>query len=202
MKGWRLITFGVLMGFFAAGAILLIAKPKYGAPIQLLPAPTVTKTSHPEATATRPLIQIQIGGQVAAPGIYHMPEGTRLEDLIAQAGGLTPLADTVRVNFVAILTDGDYFYIPTANEEIPETAANSVLNLNHRSMEIGFPINLNTATQQELEALPGIGPTKAQEIITYRENNGLFTSLEQLLNVDGIGPAILESIIEYIYIEP
>jgi competence protein ComEA len=202
MKGWRLITFGVLMGLFAAGAILLIAKPKYGTPIQLLPAPTLTKTSPPKATETRKLLQIQIGGQVATPGIYQLPKDTRLEDLIALAGGLTPLADTVRINFAAILSDGDYFYIPTADEEIPETAANSILNLNNRSLEIGFPINLNTAAQEELEALPGIGPTKAKAIIAYRETNGAFTSVDELLNVDGIGPATLETIIELIYVEP
>ena len=203
LKAWAYILMGVLIGLMATGAILLIAQPNRGSPITLLPAPTVTPTSLPKPSATVTPIQVLIKGQVVNPGIYTLEKNARLLDLIELAGGLTQQADQNRVNQAFLLRDGDYFYIPSLEEKIPDTARNAPGNnpLDDPSF-FEYPLDLNAATQEGLESLPGIGPSKAEEIITYREQNGPFVTVEDLLNVPGVGPAILESIREYLIIEP
>lgn len=203
MKPWLLLLTGVLIGLLAAGGILLIARPDQGVPITLMPAPTLTPTGLPKPTATPIPIQVLIKGQVNIPGIYNLEDETRLYDLIDLAGGLTVNADIDRVNNVFILRDGDYFYIPSIGEKIPDTARNAPGNnpLDDYSY-VDYPLNLNTATQAELESLPGIGPTKATDIITYRNLVGTFKTVDDLLNIAGIGPLTLDAIREYLIVEP
>jgi competence protein ComEA len=203
LKPWLLILTGVLIGLLAAGAILLIAQPDRGVPITLLPAPTLTPTDLPKPTATLAPIQVLIKGQVNMPGIYMLENEARLYDLIEIAGGLTETADIDRVNNVFILRDGDYFYIPSIGEKIPDTARNAPGNNPFDDASyFDYPLNLNTATQAELESLPGIGPTKAMDIITYRDQVGAFKTVDDLLNIAGIGPSTLDAIREYLVIEP
>lgn len=203
MKPWVYILTGVLIGLLATGAILLLSQPDQGTPITLLPAPTPTQTASPKPTTTPAPIQVLIKGQIARPGVYTLEKESRLLDLIELAGGLTQLADENRVNDVFILRDGDYFYIPSPGEKIPEIARNAPGNNPLDDPTIfEYPLDINTTTQEALESLPGIGPSKAAEIITYRDQVGLFESVNDLLNVPGIGPTILESIREYLTIEP
>jgi competence protein ComEA len=202
MKSWHLVLLSILITFLIAGLILLVAKPTRGAPIVLLPASTQTQTNPPQPSATPAPIKVQIGGQVKTTGLYELGEEARLEDLILVAGGLTELADQNRVNLVLRLLDGGYYYIPAMDENIPDTAANAPLNAQMSEETIKYPINLNTATQEELESLPGIGPTKAADILSYRKEIGAFSSIDELLNVTGIGPSTLEAIIDLITIEP
>jgi competence protein ComEA len=203
LKPWLLILTGVLIGLLAAGGILVIARPERGIPITLLPAPTLTPSSLPKPTATPMPIQVLIKGQINTPGIYKLDKEARLYDLIELAGGLTEGADIDRVNNVFILRDGDYFYIPSIGENIPDTARNAPGNnpLDDASF-FDYPLNLNTATQAELESLPGIGPTKATDIITYRDQEGFFKTVDDLLNIPGIGPSTLDAIREYLIVEP
>lgn len=203
MKPWVHILFGILIGLLATGAILLLAQPDRGSAITLLPAPTATQTALPKPTATPAPIQVLIKGQIVNPGVYSLNKEARLFDLIELAGGFTPSADENRVNDVFILRDGDYFFIPALDEKIPETARNaSVNNLIDNPLNFEYPLDINTASQEALESLPGIGPSKAAEIIAYRDLLGPFISVDDLLNVPGIGPSILESIREYLVIEP
>lgn len=203
MNQVRQMIYGILIGLLTAGGILLISNRDRGIPITLSPAPTQTKTSLPKPTNTAQLIQTQIGGEILAPGIYELPANSRLIALIDLASGLTAQADHDRVNQAALLKDGDYFYIPAVGEEIPETATNAPQN-SSKDSEFGFdyPLDLNTATQEALESLPGIGPTKASEILAYREKVGQFYSVDELLNIPGIGQATLENIREYLICEP
>lgn len=203
MKPWLLILTGVLIGLLAAGGILLISQPERGIPITLMPAPTLTPTGLPKPTATPAPIEVLIKGQVNMPGIYKLEKETRLYDLIELAGGLTVNADIDRVNNVFILRDGDYFFIPTIGENIPETARNAPGNnpLDDTSY-FDYPLNLNTASQTDLESLPGIGPAKATDIITYRDQVGAFKTVDDLLNVAGIGPSTVDAIREYLVVEP
>ena len=203
MKPWLLILTGVLIGLLAAGGILLIAQPERGVPITLMPAPTHTPTGMPKPTTTPMPIQVMIKGQINTPGIYNLDKESRLFDLIELAGGLTENADIDRVNNVFILRDGDYFYIPSIGEKIPDTARNAPGNnpLDDLSF-FDYPLNLNTATQAELESLPGIGPTKAMDIITYRNLVGAFKTVDDLLNITGIGPSTLDAIRQYLIVEP
>jgi competence protein ComEA len=203
MKEWRLILYGVLIGLLSAGAILLISKPQRGAPIILSPPPTPSLTVQPGPTPTALPIVVQIGGKVLIPGVYTMEPDTRLGDLIEAAGGLTSLADESRVNLAILMSDGDYFFIPGTDEEIPETARNAVEQSNlSSSSNFAYPLNINTATIEAFESLPGIGPTKAEDIVAYRDRFGSFSSIDDLLNVDGIGPATLDSIRDYLVVEP
>jgi len=203
LKPWLLLLTGVLIGLLAAGGILLIARPERGTPITLMPAPTLTPSGLPKPTATLTPIEVLIKGQVNKPGIYELEKETRLYDLIALAGGLTESADIDRVNNVFILRDGDYFFIPSIGEKIPDTARNAPGNnpLDDLSF-FDYPLNLNTATQAELESLPGIGPTKAMDIITYRNLVGAFKTVDDLLNITGIGPSTLDAIRQYLIVEP
>lgn len=203
MKPWQALVFGILIGLLAAGIILLVSKPQYGVPITLNPAPTTTKTQPPVASPTTAPIQVQIKGEIKNPGVYTCENISRLGDLVAMAGGFTGKADLDQVNLAAVLRDGDYFYIPGMDENLPDISRNSTIEIDLESEEeFEYPLNLNTATQAALESLPGIGPVKAAEIIAYREKIGAFFSIEELLNVKGIGPATLESIREYLVIVP
>lgn len=203
MKTWQLLLTGVLFGLLAAGGVLLISQPKQGAPVVLSPAPTPTSTALPQPSATPVPIQVLIRGQIILPGIYLVERETRLMDLIELAGGLTELADINRINDIFVLRDGDYFYIPTTNEVIPETARNAPGNNPiDNPVYFDYPLNINTASQEAFESLPGIGPTKAADIIAYREQHGNFSKIDDLLSVPGIGPSTLDSIRGYLIIQP
>ncbi len=203
MKPWLFILYGLLLGLLAAGLILLIAQPQRGVPITLYPAPTPTWTSSPKPTVSPEPIQVQIRGEVLKPGIYALEKYSRLQDLVSLSGGFTPSADIERVNLAALLKDGEYFYIPAEDEEIPDTARNAPCNLYEvQDPTYDYPLNLNEASLEALESIPGIGPSKAEDIFTYKESIGRYTRLEELLNVPGIGEATLESLREYLIVEP
>jgi competence protein ComEA len=203
MKQFQQIIFGVLFGLLAAGLILLISKPVEGEPISLSPAPTPTNTLAPKPTSTEAPILVQVEGEVNSPGIYSLQRDARLEDLIDLAGGLTDFADNNRVNRALLLGDGDYIFIPRLDEEIPNIARNAPVNLSGDSENFyNYPLNINEADQLALESLPGIGPAKAADIIAYRQMIGSFTSLEDLLDVSGIGPSTLDSLQDYLICEP
>jgi len=203
MKQYQQIIFGVLIGLLAAGLILLISKPVEGEPIALAPAPTPTNTLVPKPTNTDLPFLVHIEGEVKHPGIYSLQQNARLEDLILSAGGLTDTADNTRVNLALAIRDGDYIFIPNIEEEIPNIARNAPINLTEDQENFyTYPLNINEVDQLALESLPGIGPAKAADIIAYRQMLGSFTSLEDLLDVSGIGPATLESLRDYLICEP
>lgn len=203
MKTGVKLVYGLLLGLLIGGVILLIAKPDSGDAITLLPAPSATPSRQPAPTKTPEPILVQISGEVAVPGIYSLLQDARLQDLIVLAGGLTVDADENRVNGAALLRDGDYFYIPAEDETIPDIATNSPVRMHvDPDSEFVYPLDLNTASQEALESLPGIGPTKAEDILAYRDAHGPFTSVDELVNVSGIGEATVESIRDYLYVEP
>lgn len=203
MKPWQLMSFGILIGLLAAGLILLIAQPKQGEPIALSPPPTPTNTQPPKPTQTPSPVTVQISGEINNPGVYTLTGESRLSDLVDAAGGLTENADTTRINFAAIIHDGDFIYIAAYDEMLPSTSRDTTINLPTEDPEtFVYPLNLNEATQEALESLPGIGEVKASAIIAYRDLIGGFTSIDELIYVNGIGPATLESIRDYLIIEP
>lgn len=203
MKPWMLLLYGLLLGLLLAGLILLISRPIQGVPIELRPAPSATATSLPLATTTPRPVTVQVGGEIRLPDLYSLPKDSRLLDLIALAGGLTPDADENRINYAVLLRDGDYYYIPAFGEDIPETASNAPANLTTGSNPVfTYPLDLNEATIEALESLPGIGPSKAADILAYREENGPFAKVDDLINVPGIGPSTVEALRDYLYVGP
>lgn len=125
-------------------------------------------------------IFVHIEGCVQNPGLFKVEKGTRLYELIEEAGGETSDADLSKVNLASILLDAQKIYIP-AIVVYSENDQDSIAYQND-----GL-ININTASSSELQKLSGIGPAMAEKIIAYRENNGYFIQIEDIMNVDGIG---------------
>jgi competence protein ComEA len=133
-----------------------------------------------------PTITVHIAGAVATPGTYRVPGGARLDDLVTRAGGLSDEADTASVNLAARVGDGEQVRIPAQSTVVPPPP--SVAS----SPAASTVVNINTASAEELDALPGIGPVLSARIVAYREQNGAFTTLDQLAEVDGISTGLLE----------
>ena len=147
-------------------------------------------------------IIVHIDGEVAKPGIVYLPTEARITDAISAAGGLTELADTSKINLAYSLQDGQKVYIPSINDTQVETyiqndAGDNVIVQDSSSSSL---ININSATQSKLDSLPGIGPSTASKIIDYRNKNGDFKNIEDLMNVSGIGEAKFNNIRDYICI--
>lgn len=203
MKPWQLITFGILVGLLASGLILLITQPDRSEPISLAPPPTPTETLAPKATITPAPITVQISGEIRNPGVYTLDGVERLGELIDLSGGLTEDADLTRINFAAIIYDGDYIYIAAYDENLPSTSRDTTINLPTEETDaFVYPLDLNEASQEALESLPGIGEVKASAIIAYRELIGGYSSVDELIYVNGIGPATLEAIRDLVTVEP
>ncbi|GAB7386604.1 hypothetical protein BSNK01_04390 [Bacillaceae bacterium] len=144
-------------------------------------------------------IVVDVKGAVARPGVYTFGEGTRAYEAIEKAGGLLDTADEDRVNLAAPLADGAVLYVPAKGEEIPPSyvsgnAPAAVSAESGNGGPSGGLIDINTATSEQLQQLPGIGPAKAEAIIAYREEHGPFRSVEELTKVSGIGEKTLEKI--------
>lgn len=139
------------------------------------------------------VVYVFVCGQVQNPGVYGMPSGSRVCDALAAAGGCLETADICVVNQAELLQDGEKVYIPAAGEELPvseeETAASDGL------------VHLNRATKAELMTLPGIGESKAEQILAYREEHGGFSTVEELMNISGIKEGVFQRIQDYITVE-
>lgn len=140
-------------------------------------------------------IYVDIGGEVKTPIMAELPEGSRVDDAIKAAGGLTEKADMTDVNRAAFLEDGEKIYIPAVIEEADVLSdgneletANGGSGISHQDSRV----NINTADSAELQTLTGIGPATAQKIIDYRQENGRFSSPEDIKNVSGIGDKTFE----------
>lgn len=141
-------------------------------------------------------IKVHVTGAVAHPGLYEIEAGARIADALQLAGGPSPSADLNQINLAAKLADGQQVAVPERGAvagaggggNAPAAISGSP------SGSSGLPINLNAATVDQLENLDGVGPKTAQKIIEYREAHGGFKSIEELMEVPGIGPAKFEQI--------
>jgi len=148
-------------------------------------------------------IVVYLCGEVVTPDVYIMPAGSRLYEVVEKAGGFTPEADAAYHNLARQLADGERVYILSFVETGLLTAEQAVLGEegnNSTSKENG-PINLNTATIEQLMELPGIGESKAVSILEYREKAGKFVTVEELMNISGIGEAMFEKIKDKVVIK-
>lgn len=145
------------------------------------------------------IIIVDVKGAVRRPGVYKMEEGDRLIDAINAAGGYVPDADSKMINHAMKLTDEFLIYIPLEGEELPEM--NDIVQQSSSSTKSDDRfVNINTADESELMTIPGIGPAKATAIISYREEHGLFSAPESLMDVSGIGKKTFEKIAKLITI--
>jgi competence protein ComEA len=137
---------------------------------------------------------IDIKGAIKKPGIYNLTAPVRLFQVLKAAGGATDEADLHRINQAKVIADGSMIYIPKKGEQIPEEATTI------QSKEQEEKLNLNTATLDELVNLEGLGPSKARAIIQYRGEHGGFRSVDELLNVTGIGEKTLKQFKDKLYV--
>jgi competence protein ComEA len=188
MKTALYVLLGVMAGFILAGTLLFVARAPAGEAIILQPAPTQAP------------ISVHVIGAVPRPGLYEFPEDSRVQDAIDAAGGLLAEADENALNLAALLEDGQQLNIPytTGSEPVDDGGASDLPSSSDTEGSTQDPdtelVNINTATLEELDTLPGIGPTTAQKIIDYRTENGPFSVIEDIMNVSGIGPATFEDI--------
>ena len=135
------------------------------------------------------MIYIDVGGEVNIPGLYCLPEGSRVNDAIIIAGGVTEKADLSEVNLAYILSDALKITIPQKESEIKKkkTIISKNINVSSNNSTESSKVNINTATKDQLKTLSGIGDSTAEKIIKYREENGVFSNIEELKNVSGIG---------------
>ena len=183
MKYFWGIAFAVVCTLLGVGLILLVSSQPRGTSIKLSPPPTASP------------VTVHVAGAVNQPGIYKLPPGSRVEGAILAAGGAIPEADLSLINLAMVVEDGMQIWVPALIEEEPRVEEQE------RSPTYEAPkvlININTASQNELESLPRIGPVIAAEIIRYRQANGPFHRKEDIQEVKGIGPVTFEKISELI----
>jgi competence protein ComEA len=155
--------------------------PSVAASVSLQAAPSV------EPPPTPAMIMVHVIGEVHSPGVVTVPEGSRVADAVTAAGGMTDQADPSDLNMAAVIADGAQIIIGSTTQPNGEVRDGSASGDGSAGSSGGL-VNINTANQAELETLPGVGPVTAQAIIAWRDANGKFTTVEELQNVDGIGP--------------
>lgn len=154
---------------------------------------TATATAIPAASTTSisSSIVVYVAGAVAAPGVYTLNASARVTDAVAAAGGAVGNADLNLINLAEVVHDGERVYVSTVGEVVPIVAA--VAPAGEVSAPAG-PVNVNSATADQLDVLPGVGPATAAAIVAHRQQHGPFQSVEQLGDVRGIGPAKLDAL--------
>jgi competence protein ComEA len=161
------------------------------------PAPSGASTGPaPVASATGSVV-VDVAGRVRRPGIVQLPAGARVVDALRAAGGARPGVQTRSLNLARPLVDGEQIVVGLRVPAMGGSPGTGVAPTTGSSIA---PVNLNTATAEQLDTLPGIGPVTAQAILDWRTDNGSFTSVDELLEVSGIGDATLADIAPYVYV--
>lgn len=147
-------------------------------------------TPSPSASSALRVV-VHVAGQVHAPGIVELAAGARVHEAVAAAGGATDTADLAAINLARPVVDGEQVYVPGAGESLPPAASGAGSGGTGQAAVPG-PVDLNRSTLADLDVLPGIGPVLAQRIVDWREQHGRFTVVDELGEVAGIGPTLLE----------
>ena len=143
--------------------------------------------SAPQSSGEHADVVVYVSGAVASPGVLTLPATSRVIDAITAAGGATPEADLESINLARILVDGEQIRVGVVGESPPPASAGT-------GTDAQACVRLATATETELQTLPGVGPALAQRIISYRATHPRLTSVEELDDVPGIGPSLIEKI--------
>ncbi len=156
---------------------------------------TAQQSAESETVSGEPLIVVHVGGAVVSPGVYELPEGSRVQEAIEAAQGLTEEALPDVLNLARILSDGEQILVP--NELDISEGVDLETTPGYRG---DGKININNATLEQLDTLPGVGPATAEKIIAYRETNGPFLTTEDITQVSGIGDKTYEELADLICI--
>lgn len=173
-----------------AGAYWLVRSPP--PPTEASLPVATTASSGPGTTTPVPeppsRVFVHVTGAVVEPGVFELPAGARVRDAVVAAGGPTAEADWNALNLAAVVADASRVYVPVVGEDVPVEPSPEVAGA------AAGPIDVNRATADQLDELPGVGPATAAAIVTERERNGPFVNVDDLDRVPGIGPAKLEAL--------
>ena len=206
IKEYKIIVICASLGLVLGGFFLL--KPSIQAPAKesnlQTEVATVTKDStdekedknQKEEVVEQDMITVDVKGAVKSPGIYDLPVGSRINDAVQKAGGLTENADSKSINLAQKISDETLVYVPTREEatsqETPSSASNSKGNKK---------VNLNKASLEELKQVKGLGSKRAQDIIDHRDSNGKFKSVDDLKKISGFGAKTIEKLKDYVTVD-
>jgi competence protein ComEA len=209
----RLII-GLLATTIASAGIWLLVRPSAPLVESVVPHASGVGTVMPLSTLPTPLtVRIHVAGAVVRPGVYTVSSSARVVDAVTAAGGATSRADLERINLAQTIVDTEQVFVPFRSTHTTKVTVAPRLRPSRTTIPVSVPaipgavpiigapittlsplINLNSATSDQLDTLPGVGPSTAKAIISYRTRKGPFGKVEDLLNVPGIGPAKVEAI--------
>ena len=149
-----------------------------------------------EEVVEQDLITVDVKGAVKTPGIYDLPVGSRINDAVQKAGGLTDNADNKSINLAQKISDEALVYVPTKEEATSQATQSNASNSKENKK-----VNLNKASLEELKQVKGLGAKRAQDIIDHRDSNGKFKSVDELKKVSGIGAKTIEKLKEYVTVD-
>jgi competence protein ComEA len=176
------IALALVVALVVAGRLL-----SRGGDSAAAPAHTFPSAAAPAAPAV-PRLVVDVVGAVRRPGLYRLGSGARIADALERAGGATPKADLDQVNLAAPVADGEQVVVPR------KTAAGAGAVAGAVGGAAKGPVQLSTATLEQLDSLPGIGPVTAQKILDYRAQHGAFSSVDELDAIPGIGPSRIDQL--------
>lgn len=206
IKEYKIIVICTGLGLFVGGFFLLKPAPQIPVKETNLQAEVVAvskdsstdKEVKKEEPLEQDLITVDVKGAVKSPGIYDLPVGSRVNDAVQKAGGLTEQADSKSINLAQKVSDEALVYVPTKGEE---SASQQTSSGTASSTSKDKKVNLNKASLEELKQVKGLGGKRAQDIIDYRESNGKFKSVDELKKVSGIGAKTIEKLKDYVTVD-
>lgn len=193
-----LLAVGALLACASLAAGMLCARP-FDEPVAIssgeAQGPTEDHEVAAEATEEQAavLLVVDVSGAVASPGVYELEEGSRVQDALLAAGGTTDDAALSSLNRASLVVDGQKIQVPSINDKVNDSESGAAAPSSPAQGD-GAPISINSASAEELDGLPGVGPATAQAIVEFREKEGGFSSLEDLMLVDGIGEKKFEKL--------
>ncbi|MDN5024335.1 helix-hairpin-helix domain-containing protein [Streptococcus sp. SO4] len=206
IKEYKIIVICVSLGLVLGGFLLL--KPVAQTPAKesnlQSEVTAVSKDStdekddknQKEEVMDQDLITVDVKGAVKTPGIYDLPVGSRINDAVQKAGGLTDNADSKSINLAQKISDESLVYVPTKGEDTSQATQSNASNSKENKK-----VNLNKASLEELKQVKGLGAKRAQDIIDHRDTNGKFKSVDELKKVSGIGAKTIEKLKDYVTVD-
>ena len=185
-KSWKVLGVLAVIALIAMAWFWFRGQPQLVNSIPVAPKPFVSASGSSNAITSAGEVVVHIAGSVRKPGLQHLPAGSRVADAISAAGGVTTAKAQDSVNLARILIDGEQIVVG-----VGIGGAGSNGGVGNGAAQSGGKVSLNSSNQQQLESLPGVGPSLAQRILEYRSSHGGFHAVDDLDDVPGIGPATL-----------
>lgn len=205
IKEYKIIVICTGLGLLVGGFFLLkpdsqtpVKETNLQAEVAAVSKDSSTEKEEKDESVEQDLITVDVKGAVKSPGIYDLPVGSRVNDAVQKAGGLTEQADSKSLNLAQKVSDEALVYVPTKGEESASQQAGSGAP---SSTSKDKKVNLNKASLEELKQVKGLGGKRAQDIIDHREANGKFKSVDELKKVSGIGAKTIEKLKDYVTVD-